>query len=43
MTSTMTKEELTKIIDSLHLQIVWVRMCIDIAEYLHKASQKVSE
>ena len=31
----MTKEELTKIIDSLHLQIVWVRMCIDIAEYLH--------
>lgn len=35
MTSTMTKKELTKIIDSLHLQIVWVRMCIDIAEYLH--------
>lgn len=35
MILTMTKEELTKIIDSLHLQIVWIRMCIDIAEYLH--------
>lgn len=34
MNDTVTKEELTKIIDSLHLQIVWIRMCFDIAEYL---------
>ena len=39
MTLTMTKEELTKIIDSLHLQIVWIRMCIEIAEYLHNVDK----
>ena len=30
----MTKEELTKIIDNLHLQMVWVKMCFDISKYL---------
>lgn len=39
MNSAVTKEELTRIIDGLHLQMVWVRQCIDSLEYLENVKK----
>ena len=40
MNNHLTKENLTQIIDSLHLQSVWIRECIDIVEYLSNVNKE---
>ena len=40
MNNHLTKENLTQIIDSLHIQSVWIRECIDIVEYLSNVNKE---